>query len=211
MIASTTSGYDTNASNREGIKPNGWITYRGVEVELWVSEVTTGWQMAGTTAQSSRTRTYFAHNFRQPQFSVTSQFPSQDLMAKVAQLIRVSHKGLDSALTLEITSGSPVNAGNRNLKGVSKPIRAEGYVESFTRIHERHVYAPEVTFNFVIERIDSPGEWADSTVTIRKLKSWHDILEGVMRHDPNAGFVSDPDANVATPGVIIPDRVMGGR
>ena len=199
MIVKPDTGYDTNATQQPGRKPNGWLTYDGDEVKLWVYDVSTGWSMGGGAEQSSRTRTYFARNFQQPSFRVASQFPSQQHMAMVAQLVRRSHKGLDSSLLLEITSGSPVEVGNRKLKGVSEPIRAEGYIRSFPRVHERHIYAPEVTFDFVIERIDSPTAWKDSAVKTRRLKSWHDIIEGVMKHDPNAGFVADPDADVTIP------------
>lgn len=196
MIATGNKGYDSRATKRDAVKPNGVLELLNggpdSRVNLWVAEVSTGWGMTGSAAQSSRTRTFFAHNWQQPSFTVVCQFPSQQHMALAAQLVRRSHKGLDSSLLLEIYSASPVNEGNRKLKGVSEPIRAEGHVKSFARVHERHVYAPDVTFDFVIERLDSPNAWRDTPITVRRLKSWHDILEGVMTHDPDSGFVDEP-------------------
>jgi hypothetical protein len=211
-ITSSHKGYDSNATKKKALRPNAQLTFGQEKVNLWVYEVTTGWKMAGSTAQSSLTRTFFAHNFQQPSFTIACQFPSQQHMALVADFVRKAHKALESSMILEISSASPVPNGNRRLKGVSKAIRAEGYVASFSRVHERHVYAPDVTFDFVVERIDSPGDWADSTVTIRRLKSWHDIVQGVMAHDPNAGFTDDPDgeSNKSPEPVVLPDIVNGG-
>lgn len=191
-IVSKAKGYDTNATQVVGRRPNGWLTYRGQEVPIWVQEVGTGFGMSGSTAQSSRTRTFFAHNFEAMTISVNCQFPSQQHMADAAELVRLSHLGLESAVFLEILGKR--GPTSRKLKGASQNIAAEGYVENFPREHMQQVYAPEVSFNFTVERIISPRAWADSPVTIRRLKSWHDIVEGIMAHDPNAGFASDPDA-----------------
>lgn len=208
----TRKGYDvaaiTAANKRLLGKANGWLSYGGDEVPLWVQEVTTGWSMSGSTAQSSRTRSFFPRNFQQPSFTISCQFPSQREYADVAQFVRRTHKGLESATFLEILgvrTGPIIQSGRRSgkpsrrLKGPSQNIAAEGYVDHISRTHEQGVYSPEQNFNFVIERIISPGAWADKMVTIRKLKSWHDIVQSVMAHDPNAGFTSDPDANVDSP------------
>lgn len=206
-IVSTHRGYDSNAVKKGAIRPNGQLTFGNKAVNLWVYEVTTGWKMAGSSAQSSSTRTFSAHNFQQPSFTISCQFPSQQHMALTSDLIRKSHKALESSMILEIASASPVKAGNRKLKGVSKGIRAEGYVASFSRVHEHHVYAPDVTFDFIVERISSPGAWSDSSVEIRRLKSWHDIVQGIMAHDPNAGFTADPDGESNKAPVVIPDII----
>lgn len=195
-IVSTSKGYDTNATQVQSVSPNGWLTYRGREVPLWVQEVTTGFGMSGSIAQSSRTRTFFAHNFEQVAITVNSQFPSQQHMADVAQLVRRSHIGLESAMFLEILGKK--GPTHRNLKGASQNIVAEGYITSIPREHMQFIYAPDMSFSFVVERMISPAAWADSPVKIRKLKSWHDIVEGVMAHDPNAGFLDDPDGQTNT-------------
>lgn len=199
MQAPTNRGYDTNATKHATRRPNGWLTYRGAEVPLWVQEVTIDFSMSGQTAQSSRTRTFFAHNFQQPAFGINCQFPTQEAMAEVAQLVRRAHKGLESAMFLEVLGKR--GPTHRNLKGASQNLAAEGYVLSFPREHMQHVYAPELTFGFTVERMISPHQWGDSPVKIRKLKSWHDIVESVMKHDPNAGFTADPDANLGISGV----------
>lgn len=202
-ITNTRQGYDVvathGANDQAKAKVNGWLTYANVEVPLWVQEYSTGWAMAGSTAQSSRTRSFFAHNFQQVSFTISCQFPSQREMGDVTQLIRVAHKGLDSAMYLEVL-GLRNGPTNGRLKGASQNLAGEGYVKAITRVHEKGVYSPELQFEFVIERLDSPASWADSPVTIRKLKSWNDIVEGIMAHDPNAGFVDDPNAN------RVPDR-----
>lgn len=212
-IVSTKTGYDNKAIKKPSVRPNGQLTFGKEKVNLWIYEVSTGFAMSGTTAQSSRTRSFFAHNFQQPSFTISCQFPSQQHMALAAELVRKSHKALESSLLLQILSRSPVGASNRKLKGVSQPLSVEGYVQTFPRVHERHVYAPDVNFTFVVEKINNPGGWGDSSATVRRLKSWHDIIEGIMAHDPNAGFTNDDDANVnkspnsPNTAVVIPDII----
>jgi hypothetical protein len=52
--------------------------------------------------------------------------------------------------------------------------------------------APEYDFEFVVSKMQVPQSWADDHVTIRQLKSWQEVFEGL----DTEGFVDNPD----TPG-----------
>jgi hypothetical protein len=179
-------------------KPNGWLMFNGQEVPLWVFNVTTDFAMSGNTAQSARTRSFFAHNFQQPSIGVSVQLPSQRHLGDLAEFVRLTHRGMDSNTKLEII-GVKTAYGNGNMKGPHQNVAAEGYVKTIQREHMKQVWAPELTFQFVVEKMISPSEWADSLPTIRKLKSWHDIVESIMANSKGKAFVADPDANRPDP------------
>jgi hypothetical protein len=197
-------GYDTTAVvDRDPPRPNGWLTYGKHEVPLWVFDVTTGFSMNGSTAQSPQTRTFFAKNFVMGPISVACQMPTQVHLGRLTEFVRRTHRGMQSSVKLEIIAGRPPGKFGRRLKygsGRHRNIAAEGYIRSIPREHMRHVYSPEITFDFVVERMIAPSAWADTPVTVRRLKSWHDIVEGVLKHDKNASFEGDPDANIDTSG-----------
>src|SRR4051812_44921812 len=85
--------YTITSKRPDPPKQNGWLMYNGQEFGLWVFDVTTGFSMAGTTAQSARTRTFFAHNFQQPSISISVQFPSQKHSGDFAEFVRTTHLG----------------------------------------------------------------------------------------------------------------------
>lgn len=195
----TSGGYDYTATAKrpDPARPNGWLMYNGEEIALWVFDVTTGFAMAGSTAQSARTRTMFAHNFQQPAIGVSVQLPSQKHLGDLAEFVRKTHLGMESNTRLEIIAGWPTKS--QNMKGPHENIAAEGYVKMIPREHMKQVWAPELTFQFVVEKMISPSSWSDSPVTMRNLKSWHDIIEGIMANSKDRAFVDDPDANRPDP------------
>ena len=215
MQTRTNQGYDLATRPRRGTpRANGWLTHGDSEVELWVFDVTVGFALEGETAQSARTRTYFAHNASQPSIMVSSQFPSQKEYADVAEFVRSTHLDMGSKYLpkLEITAGAPNGSrGHRNNKygGVHKPLSAWGYVRNIKRSHQRHQYAPTMVFEFVVQRWEQGWDagdkvgWGDGAAEIRRLKSWHDIVEGILRNTGGAAYEADPDADAYTP---VPDR-----
>lgn len=194
MQTTTKRGYDIQAlPDRDPPRPNGWLTFGKKEIKMWVFDVTAGFAMSGTTAQSSHTRTFFPRNFVQPAFTISVQCPTQRHAGDLAEFIRDTQRSLRSSTRLEIVAGWPKGNHGKKLKGPHSNIAAEGYIKSVQRESMAFNYSPEVSFDFVIERMIAPGAWADSPVTIRRLKSWHDIVEGILKNDTNAGFQTDPD------------------
>jgi hypothetical protein len=197
-------GYDVQTARREEpIGANGFLTFRGVEKKLWVYEVQSGFSMSGSTGQSYRTRSFFAHNMVQPAFTIACQCPNQDIYGDTVEFLRWTQTSFDSSLRLEVVprfvKDLPAHKGqaNRRLRGPHRAIIAEGYVKSVPREHERHVYAPELSFAFIVERMLA-GLGSENPVQIRQLKNWNDII-----HDQSKqGFIDDPD----TPAPVIPPR-----
>ena len=181
----TNLGYDTNATKKSTpVGANGLLTFPKLESKsLWIYEVNSTFGMAGSKAQSYRTRSFFPRNFIQPSFMVSCQFPNQETYADVVEFIRNTQTLLDSSLRLYIT---PRRMG---VKGLSEPFEAEGYIKSVSRSHERFVYAPELQFEFIIENQVFPVAWRDTKVqSPRKLRSWKEIIE-----QKKPGFLRDPD------------------
>ncbi len=199
-VKETKKGYDVIAVDHKSTpKPNGYIHYNGKEIKLWIFDVQTSFGMSGSTSQSARTRTFFAHNYNQPAISVSAQFPGQKEMAKFVEFVRRTHLGMESTVSLEIISGRPNGSKghNRNKYGYkSHPhqnIVAKGYIKSVKRIHEAHVTAPELTFDFIVAKMEQPTQWADSRYRIQRFTSWHAIVDKL--HGFNGTGVADPDDN----------------
>lgn len=197
------AGYDINAARRK--LPGGhnvYLTLDSTWVALWVYEIQTAFALGGSTAQSYRTRTFFARNFVQPKFTIMAQAPNQEEYGRVVEFIHKSqHEALNNRTTkLQVVKGGIPNVAPA-MKGVRRSIQALGYITTIQRRHERFMPAPEFSFEFVVSKMLVPQNWADDPVTIRQLKSWQEVFEGL----DSAGFVDNPD----TPKTPVSNKDIG--
>jgi hypothetical protein len=198
-------GYDVLATNlEETVKSNATLRYNAETVKLWVYEFETSFSLAGSTAQSARTRSYFAHNLNQPSIIVRCQFPNQELMSTMVEFVRKTQLGMESTTVLEVLAKQSANVvvERNNKYGYNKTahqsISAKGYIKSVRRVHEKFVNAPELEFSFIVENMINPTLWADTNTVIRRLKSWHTIIEEARKKE---GFIADtaPDSSIVEP------------
>ncbi len=206
------TGYDTAAINhRDTPRPNGWLSFSSKEVPMWVHDIQIPqFELAGETAQSARTRSFFPRNAVQPALIVAVQFPNQAAYARVAELVRFSHRQMAQGVLpkLEIIAGRPEGSsthsnnkygfGHRIVHGkpnhMHQPISAWGYVTRIRREHTRFNYAPEMQFEFTIYRWESPTSWADSETSIRVLRSWKQVFDNILTKDKNILWQQDDDS-----------------
>lgn len=167
-------------------------------VSLWVIDVSIDFGLAGSTAQSRTTRSFFPHNSIPPVITVQCIAPNQFLYGKTLETIRSSHRNLDTAC-LHVFSGGIAPAGSHH-KGQHDAVAAEGYVQNARRHHTKHEYAPEFTIEFTVSNMISP--YKDQTVDQKGLLDWHDITQKIIAQDKNSGFAEDPD--VKTPRDRLP-------
>lgn len=207
------TGYDVRAVNQKDTpKPNGWLSFADKEVPMWVFDVTVPqFELAGETAQSARTRSFFPRNAVQPAVIVAAQFPNQAAYARVAELVRLSHRQMAQGILpkLEIMAGNPngssIHTNNKYGFGreivagkpnhMHQPLSAWGYVTRIRREHTRFNYSPEMQFEFTIYRWESPTSWADSETSIRVLSSWKKVFENIIKKDRNILWQQDDDTN----------------
>jgi len=215
----TDKGYDVEHAGGSDVGSNGYFKFGTDQVPLWVSEFTTPFGLAGDTAQSVGTLTFFPRALDQTEFTFVCQAPNQKFYGQTVEIIRRAQKGFANLAEVWLNGYKlPV------LRGGHDAFNALGYVRTVQRRHERWVYAPEFTFTFIAADILKPTGWSTAAdlVKIRKLKSWQQIVEGIMAHDKNAGFASDPDqvppaanppaSNAPGSGPIPPsDRTHGGH
>lgn len=201
MRIPTNAGYDVWGGVIQGTPPksNGILEYKhgsGKKQKLWVYEVQTGFSLSGTTGQSQKVRSFFPRNRVQQSFMVMCQCPNQLEYGQTVEWIRESQQKQSTSVRLTIA------AKNMPVKGKGSPILAEGYIKSVQRKHSRFEYAPELQFEFLVERIYSPDAWKDTQeVTIRRLKSWRDIIDNQVK----SGFIRiDPDASPVEGGRSMP-------
>lgn len=203
-------GYDSNAVRQpnprkpprpDPPRPNGYLSFPGEDkCWLWVSELRTSFSISGQRAQSRRTRSYFPHNFAQPSFTVVCQCANQTIYSRTIEFIRSTQTSMDSSVHLWVIDATRYS-GHRNIRGRHRSNVAEGYIKSVKREHGRFIYAPELSFEFVVERHLQPSGWRDDdSVTQRILPSWKEVIEnGITAYakDP------DPDSSIAESDALI--------
>lgn len=186
----TNRGYDVNAvAPSNGVGHNATLEWGNTSMKLFVQEFSADFAISGSTSQSASTRSFYPRNIRQPSFVISCQTHNQNEYAKIVEFIRQAQKSIVSSFTINII---PRKTG---VKGLGERFSAEGYIKSVARTHEQFVYAPEIIFEFIVEKQIAPTAWADDSPsqTPQKIQSWKDIITR-RRID----FIDDPDRKTAT-------------
>lgn len=187
-VRSTTLGA-SNATLLSGVDPE--TDVNGTSgIKLWVNNVQSTFGISGQTAQSRMRRTFFPHNLAQTNYQVTGQCPSQAEYGRLTEFVRYAQVStLTSETLMRLLIPASGIVATRNLKGRRKGVDLIGYVTDMPREHERHVMAPNYTFEFTISR--SLGDlFQDEAVKVAYIKSWNDIFENPHFQ---AQFIEDPD------------------
>lgn len=172
-----------------------WNDGGGPSVNLWVNNVEIDFGLSGTTAQSAKIRSFFAHNSNPPIFTVQCQAPNQYVYGKTIEFMRSSQRGFSDLAYLHIRGGG--NKANNSTRGPHKDLSAEGYVETVARRHDNQQRGAQTfTFSFVTAFMHQP--WVDTAYDPPPILTWKDVVEKIIANDPNAGFAANPDARPAT-------------
>lgn len=193
----TSRGYDVVATQLQGTppRPNAYLRFIGgsdgpSSVNLWCYELTTGFQQAGSTGQSYRTRSFFPRSFVQPAFTIFCQAPNQKIYGDTVEFIRMTQRSMESSTIFDLVSRSRYTG--HNLKGAHEGNSAEGYVKSIQRVHNRYEYAPTFQFDFIVERYLAPARWRDQrNQAVQVLPTWKEVIES-----QKAGFATTPDPEI---------------
>ena len=180
-------GWDVEkpARNAGAFYANATLSNSSGDVDLFVHDASTDFSLAGSTAQSSKTRSFFPRNFTQQAFRIMGQCVNQEDFGNLAEFVHQSQRDI-------VNSGDPVRlrisskpkmvnlpSGGKT-KGEHTGLSLEGYVNNFARAHKRFEYSPEYQFDFVVSRYsDTSGAFdalASTPVIIRNLRSWTDIV-----------------------------------
>lgn len=204
--ANTTAGYDPSVGVRQGVRggSNGYLqtkydAAKHGKVKLWVQDVSTGFSLNGSVAHSQNTRSFFPRNRVQQSIMVSCQFPNQTLYADAAEWIRKRHLSKATSTVLMIKpTWLPV-------RGMGDTIHVHGYIKAVERKHERFVYAPEMTIEFLVQQVLSPAGWVDENQDkqqgLRVLQSWREVIlnNNAWRdgpdpppEDPELGDIAEP-------------------
>jgi hypothetical protein len=180
-----------------------WSNGGGPFVNLWVYDVQTSFGLSGSTAQSSKSRSFFARNSIPPTFTIACQAPNQYVYGRITEFIRKSQRGFADLAYLHIEGGG-LPAGN-HMRGPHKPLSAEGFVQNVRRRHAKFEIVPDFTFSFVTALMHSP--WNDEAYEPKEMLSWQDVVEKIKANDKNMGFAQDPDQRptIHTPAPNVPD------
>lgn len=159
-------------------RPNGVISFYGTKKELWINNIQTGFSLEGSTANSYRTRSFFAKNFSQPSIVVQCQFSDQSRMAEFTEFIRHAQVGFGITMRLDVLDRYSGPKVYNNQRGPGSDISALGYVKSVPRVHAKFVFAPTLSFEFSVSKMLFPTSWADEGQgdVIKFLPSWKDIV-----------------------------------
>jgi hypothetical protein len=168
-------------SEGEGIRAsNAYLENgKGERVWLWLNDIQSNFNLAGTTAQSKGKRSFFPHNLTQPSLTLGGQTPNSYQYNRIAEFVRDFHKSIlrdDNPLKLGVTAGGPVTI-RPIIKGKRDSILVEGYVTSVRKGAERWINAPDYSFEFIISRVVKLLGLHDDPIRRIYYKNIMDILE----------------------------------
>lgn len=199
---SVNQGYDVVAPHRFTGGENCTLLDMGTneKIDLWVYELQTDLTLEGKTAQSSKTRSFFPRNFAQQSYQFSGQAPNQEHYGTLAEFIHAHQRnaintGKLARLWLRST---PKGYDVKGVKGKHRPIMALGYVRSFKRTHNRHEYAPNYKFEFVVARQLDSGVFpkGDPAIVHTMNKSWETIVEERRKGGSFVAYEEDRNAQV---------------
>lgn len=89
------AAFDFNPADKQ---PNGrMVNVKGEKIDFYIEEIETGFEMAGTTAQSHRKRQFFPHNMVQPAITIRGRANNSFQYNRLASFVRVSqYQSLDT-------------------------------------------------------------------------------------------------------------------
>lgn len=223
------TAHDVNPANKQ--PNGRLINVRGEKIDFWIEEMETAFEMAGSTGQSHKLRQFFPHNMVQPSIKIRGRAPNSFQYNRLASFIRVGqHDALSTdelreagiplrnvsnkegqtyiipTLRFIIRNGSgngkrkfPYNS--RNVKGIHKAWKLEGYVKGMAAGAQRHDPAPAFEFEFMVAESEQTGQvgiWDDIAVAGDQIRPWIDIFEsagksGFIRSDRITGGVPGED------------------
>lgn len=188
----TDTGWDvtapklTDARRKTALnKTNGKLHDGTWFVDLFISDVKVGIALSGSTGQSRFTRDFYPHNMVMPSFVVVGQCLDQNDYGTLCEFVhQAQQKGVydGNLLQLEVAGGG-LRADRPIMKGIHKPIHAQGFINAMPRKHERFVYAPTFTFPFVVSTLFE-GVYQESTAGDTEEESWAAILSQIVASSP---------------------------
>lgn len=178
----------------------------GDHISLWVYEVESGFEMAGTRAQSAQKRDFYPHNFVQPALKVRGQTANNYEFNRLSEFVRFAQRrgvfygehGLDRPTIDFVLFGNGVKTA-RGHKGEHQALKLEGIIPTIPRGARRFEFAHDYEFDFIVTKSVS-GLMKDEEYRARKLLSWAEIVTPgsggfVQRQNDDSGFTNDPDDN----------------
>lgn len=190
----------------KGINAKLWSQSPGSqEIGLWVYEVSADFTVAGSRAQSAKTRDFYPHNFVQPILTVKAQAPTNYEFNRLSEFVRHTQKravffdqhNLDTpSITFLLQRRGRHTL--RNTKGPHQSLSLEGFIPTFAHGAKRFEFAQDFTFTFVVTR-SKYGLMNDGRAyAALSLRSWAEIVTknqktGVAVRS-NDTFITDPTA-----------------
>ncbi len=116
-----------------------------------------------------------------PSIQVEAQCMDQDHYGNLVEFVHQAQKkavGNSDRTRLQIEISGGGLPGGHTMKGVHKPIAAQGYIPSIERAHKRFEYAPKFTFGFTVAQ-SLEGIYQEVDFNEPEGRSWAAILEGM--------------------------------
>lgn len=201
-------GYDVRASRLDDGRREAALKRANIQlhdgtqfVEFFSSGVTLNVELDGKTAQSANVRDFYAHNIKIPSVEVQGSTLDQRDYAEVIEFIhQAQHNSLAPGGLLQILlRGSPnpegksfggtnlvqeeINSshegGQAIIRGAHKSFLAKGYIKAIKRQHERFLYQPNFSFEFVISELTHI--YREVEFNAPRASSFVEIYEGLVQ------------------------------
>jgi hypothetical protein len=178
----------------------------GQRIGLFVNEIVTDFNLAGSVAQSSSKQQFFPRNYAAPRVQISGQAPNGYEYGRLAEVVRASHlqaiddgdRGLDDqfrAVTFmtfgkrhvpqfgEAGANQRARQGrkSRTTKGIPSRIVLDGYITNMVRGAERHLVVYDWQFEFVVLRASSMIGLPDSALNRDLVKTVQTIEDALSK------------------------------
>lgn len=189
---------------------------KGRRIGLFVNDITTDFNLAGSQAQSAGKQQFFPRNYAAPRVMISGQAPNGYEFGRLSEVVRESHlmaiddgdRGLDDqfrAVTFmtfgkdhvpkfgDAGANQAARQGRkyRTTKGVPSRIVLDGYITNMVRGAERHMVAYDWQFELVVLRAKSLLALPDSKLN-RTLVKTVQTIEDALSKTKSASPSVDP-------------------
>jgi hypothetical protein len=186
----TDTGYDIRATRLGDARrtaalsrANGALSNSREKVLFFVNEIKIDLGISGSTGQGRRTRDFYPHNIIMPSYVVEGHcLDQQDYGTLVEFVHKLQQEAVGNVRAGNLTQLDVLKGGIKTrrpiMRGVRKPICAQGFVEEIGRTYKAGTYAPTFTFNVVVA-FEFTGLYRQIGGYEPTQESWWEILQGM--------------------------------
>jgi len=170
-------------------RANGTLSNSRERVIFFVTDVKVDLSLTGTTGQGRRTRDFYPHNVLMPGYTISAMCLDQQDYGTVVEFVHktqqeaVGNARAGNLIQLDIAEGglhitTPQGEPVSFMRGVHKPICAQGVIMQIQRKHKQFEYAPKFEMQVIVSH-EFTGLYKEVGSFEPEQESWWALLQGL--------------------------------